>query len=136
MSPCGTHSLSECAMARTSPLAITTSMPPICVGISCLSPCRLPVGRRVIFLVAEWGECGGILAAPRHRLPPGQGQLNGSVWPKRFPFSGGNGVYIIRVNDTSWFLAVFPFFFSSLSLPLSSLSATKWHQDGCYPEHI
>lgn len=99
------------------------------VFVSLQAPCRL-----VCFLSCCWtGECASVLAAPRHRLPSGQGQLNGSVWPKRFPFWGGNGVYIIRVNDTSWFLAVFPFFFSSLSLLLSSLFATKWHQYGCCP---
>lgn len=69
MSPCGTHSLSECAIARTSPLAIITSMPPFCVGISCLSPCRLPVGRRVIFLLGGMCRRPGCSSAPSSLRP-------------------------------------------------------------------
>lgn len=79
----------------------------------------LPVGQHVSFHVLS------VLAAPQRCLPPGQGQLNGSVWPKRFPFWGGNGVCIIWVSDTSWSFSVF---LPVSSLPLLSLSlrATFW----------
>lgn len=126
MSPFGTCGLSECFAGKlpvpVSPYYVRCAY--LCWGLIFLywqPPCR---SVRYPSLV-EWRKCAGVLAAPQYCLPPGQGQLNGSVWPKKIPFLRGK--WSVH-NLGQWYLLV-PHSLPLLLLPSSSFIAplsTTW----------
>lgn len=109
MSPFGTCSLSysDCVCFH----CVYVYWAHLCSGLTFLY--TQPPRRSVCCLLhvqCFWRKRAGVLAAPRRRLPAGQRRLNGSVWPNRLLFWGGNGEYVIRVIDIAKFLIVFIFF--------------------------
>lgn len=109
--------------SSTKPLIFTS----VCVRALCLSPRRLP-RRWLCYLSACWIAENASRLLHNTVFPSGQGRLNGSVWPRRFPFLRGKWS---ERNPGQWYLLVpsslSSHFFSSRSPLLTGLRCLFVH---------